>query len=74
MEWLKITGPAFKKYVASGNAVAVLPTGSIEKHGEHLPTGTDGYQALECCRRAARIEPAAILPTIFYNVNDQMQE
>ena len=41
MEWHKITGPMLKKYVAAGNAVAVLPVGSTEKHGEHLPIGTD---------------------------------
>jgi creatinine amidohydrolase len=53
--------------------VALLPVGCVEMHGPHLPTGTDGFHAAAVCERAARIEPAIVLPTIFYNINDLMQ-
>jgi len=70
MEWLKITGPKFKKYVAAGKAVAVLPCGSIEKHGPHLPLGTDTlnveYVAKTACEKAGAIMLPA-LPYLFVN-------
>ena len=70
MEWLKMTGPRFKKYVASGKGVAVLPCGSIEKHGPHLPLGTDTlnveYVAKAACERTGAIMLPA-LPYLFVN-------
>ena len=73
MEWLKITGPAFKEYAASGGAVAVLPCGSIEKHGEHLPLGTDTLNIENVCRRACRKAGALMLPAMPYLFVNEMK-
>ena len=73
IRWERLTGPEVAALAKETN-VALLPVGCIETHGPHLPTGTDAFHGLECCRRAARLEPAIVLPPIFYNVNDQMQE
>ena len=73
MEWLNITGPAFKKYVAAGNAVAVLPAGSIEKHGEHLPMGTDTLNVEYACRLAAEKAGILMLPALAYTFAHEMK-
>lgn len=46
--------------------VAVVPVGSLEEHGEHLPLGTDSMQAEEVARRLAQEIGALILPPIGY--------
>ncbi len=73
MEWLKITGPRFKKAVASGEAVAVLPCGSIEKHGEHLPLGTDTLNIEFLCREACEKSGALMLPVMPYLFVNEMK-
>ena len=70
--WERMTGPEVAALVETTN-VALPPVGCTEMHGPHLPTGTDGFHATAVCERAARIEPAIVLPPIFYNLNDQMQ-
>jgi creatinine amidohydrolase len=54
-------------------AVALIPVGSTEPHGPHLPLGTDAILSDEVCRRAARTLrdrgiAAVVAPTIAYGV------
>jgi len=42
--------------------IAVLPIGSFEQHGPHLPTGTDNYQIEAMADRVARELGAFLLP------------
>jgi creatinine amidohydrolase len=45
------------------DSIFILPLGSLEQHGPHLPLGTDYYTAEELSRRVAlRIENSIILP------------
>lgn len=60
-----MTSPAVKKATENG-LVAVLPIGSIEVHGPHMPTGTDSITAHEIARRAAEKEEAVVLPPLYY--------
>lgn len=58
-----------------GRKVALLPTGSTEAHGPHLPLATDSIIAEEMARRAAlrlaeRGIAAVRLPTLHYAVTD----
>ncbi len=69
--WHKMTGPEVAE-MAKITDVAVVPLGCTEMHGPHLPTGCDGWCSAEICERAARLEPAIVLPPLFYNVNDRM--
>ena len=71
--WHKMSGPEVAE-MAKITDVAILPLGCTEMHGPHLPTGCDGWCSEAICERAARIEPAIVLPTLFYNVNDRMME
>ncbi len=45
---------------------AILPVGSVEEHGLHLPLATDTLQVWEVARRAAAQAPAFLCPPIHY--------
>jgi len=64
--------------LASGRLVLLLPVGSVEPHGPHLPLETDTVISLAACERAvARLEArdiiARIAPSIPYGVTDFAQ-
>ena len=40
-KWEELTGPDFIHAIAQAQGVCILPFGIIEKHGPHLPLGTD---------------------------------
>ena len=46
--------------------IAILPVGSVEEHGTHLPLGTDTLQVCETLRRAAEQVPAFVCPPLHY--------
>ncbi len=73
MKWLELTGPSFKKYLSEGKGVAVLPCGSIEKHGEHLPLGTDTFNVEYACREACEKAGALMLPALPYLFVNEMK-
>ena len=45
VEWAKLTGPDIRAVAARPGAMAVLPIGSLEQHGPHLPVITDTASA-----------------------------
>src|SRR5262245_54725740 len=56
-------------------AVALLPVGSTEPHGPHLPLETDVIVSVEAARRAAarlrrRGLAALVLPPLAYSITD----
>ncbi|MGQ0506271.1 MAG: creatininase family protein [Myxococcaceae bacterium] len=59
------------KQLAEANAVALLPVGSTEAHGPHLPLSVDVLIAEEVCRRVAReLKSAVIFPALTYGLTD----
>jgi len=49
----------------TNEAIFMLPLGSLEQHGPHLPLGTDCYIAEELSKRvSAKTENSFILPTL----------
>ncbi|MEW6387724.1 MAG: creatininase family protein [Thermodesulfobacteriota bacterium] len=50
------------------NRTVIIPVGSLEEHGPHLPLGTDTFHALEVARRVARLSPVLVAPPIFYGL------
>jgi creatinine amidohydrolase len=62
--WEELTSGDFKKAVEISDGVCVIPMGVLEKHGAHLPLGTDIYTAREIALRAAQREYAVVFP--FY--------
>jgi creatinine amidohydrolase len=60
-----LTSPKFPKAVDLAGGVCVIPLGIIEKHGPHLPLGTDLYEAREIACHAAEKEYAVVFPPYF---------
>ena len=60
-----LTSPGFAKAVELSGGVCVIPLGIIEKHGPHLPLGTDLYEAREVAFHAAEKEYAVVFPPYF---------
>lgn len=46
--------------------IAVLPVGSLERHGDHLPLGTDTLEALYVAERVSEELSASLYPPIWY--------
>jgi creatinine amidohydrolase len=57
---------------AENDGVAVLPLGSLEQHGPHLPLATDSFQITEIMHRALALVPESahvcLLPVLGYTV------
>ncbi|MEN3010188.1 MAG: creatininase family protein [Candidatus Bipolaricaulaceae bacterium] len=54
--------------------VALLPVGSTEQHGPHLPLGTDWLTAQEIARRASARGGWLILPTVPVGVSEHHRQ
>src|SRR5688572_32839538 len=67
----EFTWPEIREAVAQ-NRVAVLPVGTVEQHGPHLPLVTDVLTASEMSRRAVEqiSSEAVLLPPVFYSFNE----
>jgi creatinine amidohydrolase len=50
----------------SRTRTAIVPSGSVEEHGLHLPLGTDTMQVFEVARRAAEQVPVFVAPPLPY--------
>ena len=61
----RLTWPEVRR-AAAEDRVCVIPVGTLEDHGPHLPVDTDVRIITEICRRAAEEAPEEIvlLPTI----------
>lgn len=69
--WAESSGTAVAEFAKTCDT-AVIPVGCVEMHGPQIPTGTDSFNVERMCRLAAEQESFIILPTIYYNINDQM--
>ena len=66
-KWENLTMPGFEALRQETQTV-ILPLGSLEEHGPHLPLGTDTFHALEVARRVARLRPVVVAPPLFYGM------
>ncbi|MEM4441143.1 MAG: creatininase family protein [Desulfurococcaceae archaeon] len=46
----------------------IIPIGSIEAHGPHLPLATDLYTIYEIAKRVAKEVPVLIAPPVYYGL------
>ena len=67
-----MTGPEVAE-LAKTTDLAVLPIGSIETHGPHLPNGSDSFIAERVCELIAEAVPCIVLPTMYYNICAMMK-
>lgn len=61
----ELTSPQFAKAVELSGGVCIIPIGIIEKHGPHLPLGTDLFESREAATAAAKKEYAVVFPPYF---------
>jgi creatinine amidohydrolase len=62
-QWLELTAPELITAVEKSKGVAILPIAIIEKHGAHMPLGTDIYFADQVAKIATEKEYAVVFPT-----------
>ncbi|HNT36511.1 MAG TPA: creatininase family protein, partial [bacterium] len=65
MQWENLTSPDFAK-AAKETGVCVLTMGVIEKHGDHLPLGTDFLNVHKIACLAADKEKAVVFPPFYF--------
>ncbi len=67
LRWCELTGKDFEKLKPQ---IAILPVGTVERHGDHLPLGTDNIVPEWLAERVAeRLENAVVLPPVKYGVS-----
>ncbi|MDR0447703.1 MAG: creatininase family protein [Treponema sp.] len=65
VRWEYLT-PADFKALAQKEKLCILPIGSLERHGEHLPFGTDALIVHTVAVRAAQQEPCVVFPPYWF--------
>ncbi|MCX6237622.1 MAG: creatininase family protein [Bacteroidia bacterium] len=61
----ELTAPDFIKAVKQSSGVCLLPIGILEKHGPHLPLGTDIFECRKVATTAAEKEYCVVFPTYY---------
>jgi creatinine amidohydrolase len=63
----ELTAPDFIKAVQASSETCLLPIGVFEKHGPHMPLGTDLLASREVACRAARLEYTVVFPWYYFS-------
>jgi len=64
--WDELTASDWPRALAPSNHTCILPIGILEKHGPHVPIGSDLIQVREWSARATKKEYAVVFPDYFY--------
>lgn len=65
-KWEELTGADFIAAIHQSQGVCVLPFGIIEKHGPHLPLGTDLLDVRFAVMNAVKQEYAVVFPEYYF--------
>ncbi len=65
MQWELLTPPAFER-LAKEEQICVVPIGCLERHGEHMPFGTDSLIVHKIAVEAAKKEPCVVFPPYHF--------
>ncbi|MGA3080298.1 MAG: creatininase family protein [Terracidiphilus sp.] len=65
-KWEELTGPDFIEAIHQSQGVCVLPFGILEKHGAHLPIGTDLLDVRFAVMNAVHQEYAVVFPEYYF--------
>jgi creatinine amidohydrolase len=66
VHWEELTAADFREGVRRGQGTCVLPFGILEKHGPHLPLGTDLLDVRYAALHAAEQEYALVFPEYYF--------
>ena len=64
--WLYTSSADFPKLREASNRTCVIPMGCVEKHGLHLPLGTDIIKGSYIAHRASQLEPVCVFPDFTF--------
>src|SRR5262249_3848447 len=65
-KWEELTAADFRDAIAQSKGVCMLPFGILEKHGPHLPLGTDLLNVRYAALHAAEQEYAVVFPAYYF--------
>ena len=63
--------PDLRKLIKKKKQIAIIPVGSIEQHGPHLPISTDSDIVTEISLQFSDKINGVLLPTINYGISDE---
>src|SRR5713226_2681583 len=66
VRWEELTGGDFVKAIEKAQGTCVLPFGILEKHGPHLPLGTDLFNVRYASVHGAEQEYAIVFPEYYF--------
>jgi len=70
-QWEELTAADFITAIHQSGGVCLLPFGILEKHGPHLPIGTDLINARWVALHAAEEEYAVVFPAYYFGQIDE---
>src|SRR3974390_2454541 len=66
VHWEELTAPDFAQAISRSGGTCLLPFGIIEKHGPHLPLGTDLLDVRYATLHAAEQEYVVVFPEYYF--------
>ena len=69
MDANELYDPEFRELIKSKKPTVIIPVGSLEQHGAHLPITTDSDIVTEIASRLAKKCNFVVLPTVSYGVS-----
>lgn len=64
--WLHVTSEEFEALREASKDTCLIPMGCVEKHGLHLPLGTDILQASQIAYMASQMETVCVFPDFTF--------
>jgi len=71
MDANELYDPEFRKLIKEKNPTIIIPVGSLEQHGAHLPITTDSDIVTEIASRLAKKCNFVVLPTVSYGISSE---
>jgi len=69
MDANELYDPEFRELIKEKNPTIIIPVGSLEQHGAHLPITTDSDIVTEIASRLAKKCNFVVLPTVSYGIS-----
>ena len=66
VHWEELTADDFRHAIEQAKGTCILPIGIMEKHGPHLPLGTDLLNVRYAALHAAEAEYAVVFPEYYF--------
>lgn len=66
MLWENLREEEFEPMLEQTNRVCAVAIGCVEKHGQHLPLGTDTLKGGKILEMAAEKEPVCVFPRLYF--------